>query len=1022
MGRPRRERPARPPQSALELISRAYYISGCAGKPAETPLQLLKIPAVELHDVGGTFVFNQDGIALEALDGSVENNRFEINGHIDGYSPDAPITLHIASSRAQDLMIPPSADYVWAMPRNVRDVYAHLHPTGHCAVHLNLVRSPGSIWLRASGSVDIIDGNFVYDEFPYPIRQVKGCVVIGPASGDREEAERGLRSLDGADWVTLKNLHGMGAMGGPNQDSPLHLDGRIGPVGPRCPEPGIDLVVHGEKIQREPPLMHALGPDVRKALSIFDAPGTGQYPQFDGSFETHVLRDAGPDQKVKIDTRIRLNNADAVLVGFPYPIHGVAAEVRVNGGSINVIGAHMRRGDASVDVSGHVSAIPEEVAGDPGGPTLLKLTVRDLLIDDALLNALPTDCSQWIRRTGVTARLDVDGTLRAAAAPPKAPGPAAAPSDRGLAPDLGYDFSVALHDGTVRPENGKLLFSAVHGNLHLVPDRIDLLGLTGQRGDATVDATGSVTWDHSTPRLSFKASAKKLLLEPALHDLLPEPAQKAWDELQPVGTIDAQVSFAPQDPPHSLRIDLTSATAQPLVELPPAPSALPPGFKAALIPRDLSVTLRSLPYRLDNVKGSIEIKPQGVSLLDITAQHGKAEFKLSGTGAINGPAVWELNVWGQNVPADDDFRRGMPQALADICSSVKLNGNLGFNFDRLSYRPPAAPTTAPVAVEASGVGGADSGPPATMPADSGPQVDLHGSVTFENASIDVGVPLTEITGPFTFEAAVRDGRLQSLSGSLNLPSLKMAGRVATDFKAEVTKPADRPEMHVSRMQAAIAGGNLAGDMALFFPDESPSRYGLSLVVRDADVKVLAGETDTNLAGRMTASLAMEGGWNQPLARRGRGDVVVAGKEMYRIPVVLGLLQVTNLSLPLSSPMTSATARYSLEGEKVVFEKLQMRSDTMLMTGTGSLDFATRKVRLNFVTDNPSGLKIPLVNEWLRNAQHELLRIQVRGTVQDPKVQASSMGTIFTTVDEVLNGDDNDDHRPPRRHENTQPGK
>jgi hypothetical protein len=126
--------------------------------------------------------------------------------------------------------------------------------------------------------------------------------------------------------------------------------------------------------------------------------------------------------------------------------------------------------------------------------------------------------------------------------------------------------------------------------------------------------------------------------------------------------------------------------------------------------------------------------------------------------------------------------------------------------------------------------------------------------------------------------------------------------------------------------------------------------------------------------------------------------------MYDVPLVLGLLQVTNLALPLSSPFNEATARYSVEGQRIAFENVSLRSDTMVMSGDGHLDFGTKKVSLTFVTDNAGGLRLPFFNELWQGARQELLRIHVRGTVQEPKVSAGMMGTFTTTVDEVFKGE------------------
>jgi len=170
------------------------------------------------------------------------------------------------------------------------------------------------------------------------------------------------------------------------------------------------------------------------------------------------------------------------------------------------------------------------------------------------------------------------------------------------------------------------------------------------------------------------------------------------------------------------------------------------------------------------------------------------------------------------------------------------------------------------------------------------------------------------------------------------------------------------------------------------------------------VRELTGEADESILGELTASLTLEGAWGDARVRRGRGDVVVAGKQLYRIPLLLGVLQVTNLSMPIGGPFTKGTARYTVEGTRINFEQMDLRSDTMMMSGTGYLDFASKQVRMNLTTDNPGGLRVPFIHELWQGARQELLKISVRGTVQDPKVEANSLATFTTTIDQVFKGE------------------
>ena len=60
--------------------------------------------------------------------------------------------------------------------------------------------------------------------------------------------------------------------------------------------------------------------------------------------------------------------------------------------------------------------------------------------------------------------------------------------------------------------------------------------------------------------------------------------------------------------------------------------------------------------------------------------------------------------------------------------------------------------------------------------------------------------------------------------------------------------------------------------------------------------------------------------------------------------------------------------------------------------------------MTFTTDNPNGLKVPFINELMNGARGELMKISIKGTIKEPKVEANSFGTITTTIDEVFKAD------------------
>jgi hypothetical protein len=265
--------------------------------------------------------------------------------------------------------------------------------------------------------------------------------------------------------------------------------------------------------------------------------------------------------------------------------------------------------------------------------------------------------------------------------------------------------------------------------------------------------------------------------------------------------------------------------------------------------------------------------------------------------------------------------------------------------------------------------------------------------------------MTDVKGTMQVAGASRNGRLSSLSGQIDVDSLNLAGRSVTRLKAIMVKPPDRDQLTIGKMEAQLAGGDMVGQVDYGFSDIGPSRYAVDLRLRNADVKELAGETEQEVQGQLSASLALEGTSNNPSSRRGRGDVQVQGRQMYKIPLVLGLLQITNLALPITSPFTDASVRYSIDGMRVTFESIELRSKEMLMQGNGHLDFGTKQVNMTFTTDSTAWPKVPIIGDLIQGARHELLQIRVRGTLEEPKVSARSMNTLTTTVDEVFKGDD-----------------
>ena len=916
-------------------------------------------PPLAVDDVTGEYTFDPDGLRFAGVRGSLLGNTFAATGAIGGYSADAPLHVRIETPPDRPLHLPPTLPDLASLPGPVRDAYGQLKPSGTGTVWVQVDRPTAGAPPRVDARLTITAGAFDCVWFPYPVHNATGTVTVGP------DPARGFQR------VHLVDVAGYGTPGGPNADRLIHLDGWVGPLTPAV---GCGIHASGRDIAAEPALVAAFPPPVREALRIFQGTRGEPTPDFRGDFACSVDMPVGVGTTAVVTADVQLHDGSGRLAPFPYPLDHLSGQLHVRDGYVDLQDVRLRRDAATLAVDGRVTWTTGPGAADPRPD--LSLVARNVPLDEALLAVLPPAAGRLARRNNVAGLLDVDGRVTAGHPPGwrLRPPPAAAGA---ATPDVAYDLDVALHHGAAR--TGPFAVTDVTAAVTVRPEAITIRAAHARRGAADLAATGTVDLPPDRPALvRLAGSAHDLPLDGPLHDLLPPPAVRAWDALAPRGTVDA---------------DLACTVV--------ADDVTPADYRVTVRPRDLTVCPVAAPYRLDHVGGTVTVDPVHVEVAAVHGTHGRASLTLSGHGLTDHPDRWDLSLATRDLPVDDDLRRALPPAIRTAVDRTRFHGTMDLDLPTLNYR----------GTNGTGTDAAD--------------LDIGGTARASGASLDIGVPVDRVAGGTAFDARVRSGRLAAVRGDLDLDTLSLADRPITHLRAHFDQPAGSDTVRLTDVRADVAGGQMAGRVDLRFPPDpttpgpsttapttgpSGGGYAVTLALTDADVAALAGSAvaaSRPVHGRLSASLDLQGDWADPASRRGRGDVLVAGQDMYQIPLVLGLLEVTDLALPTAAPFDRATARYAVDGRRVTFEQLQVRGDGLVMTGAGWLDFATRRVRMNFTTDATRTVRVPLLHDLWQGAKGELLQIQVRGTVQEPRVSAASLHTFTTTVDEVFRGSDPD---------------
>lgn len=753
--------------------------------------------------------------------------------------------------------------------------------------------------------------------------------------------------------LEARNIRGRGNPTGPNRNADLRIDGFMFPL-----EGGseVDFQIRGDHVVADHELIAAMPRDVQDVIQRFDDTGRG-FPEFGGGFSAHVYRAPGPVSRWKWPIDVRIASGTGRFRDFPYPLENVTGRIVIESGLVRLEQMRSTRGDAHLTVDGKVHLREPEA----GGPDFdLDLAALNIPIDHTLIHSVAADRRPWLDALGPAGLLDLKGRIE---------GPQAA-----------YTLFLTVRDASATPllraplPEGTPRWSAenVTAELRLTPTDLTIVRASGLRLGNPMHLTGRIDFAQPEPQIRIDASASRLPIDPALRSVLDDAARAGFDSVQPEGAADVTIALRPDAPPvyhfHPLGMAITPAV---------------------------------LPLRVTDLRGEVTIRGTDIILSQLSARRGDARLTLTGTGSTRPTDPWLVTFSADQLTIDAPLRKALPQLIRDAAESLALDGLVDLRLREFRYTAQAAATSPTTATET---------PTPRVSAD----FDLQ--LIPRHLTASLGVPVLVTSGQLDLRGSVRDDRLATVTGSLHFPTGEISGRAFRDLRTRISKTPDRDGMLFDAFSGTLADGELSGFAAIAFPPGESTRYGMDLSLLNADVSVLVGKlADTPLSGRMSASLTLQGTVDNPASRRGRGDLSVTGERMARVPVLLGLVQIANLSLPGGTSFNNATARYNMDGPRVNLEQLVLRSPGMQIDGAGMIDLDSRQVRLSLWSVASSDLpKVPIFSDLADRTRRELLQVQIRGTIDNPKVGASSFDSFTTTVDEVFRASGRNDLTPPRR--------
>jgi hypothetical protein len=354
-----------------------------------------------------------------------------------------------------------------------------------------------------------------------------------------------------------------------------------------------------------------------------------------------------------------------------------------------------------------------------------------------------------------------------------------------------------------------------------------------------------------------------------------------------------------------------------------------------------------------------------------------------------------------DLPLDGNVRGLLPERLRGGWDRAGLRGRVDVRCNQLHYRQSQA---APY-----------------------PMWSVDGRIDLHHVDAPGLAELEDLSGTLSGSGTLVD-RLggATLSGRLQLASGRLYARALSDIESawSLVRSADGlGRLALDDTQAAIYEGALTGQAELLVgPDRSD--YNLSATVHGMQIApwlragrtpeavpaVTAGDdAPDEVRGSADAHLYLTGVVGDPLSRRGGGRLEVRDGFIYRLPILLAILNVLDISIPNDDALHTLEAEFFVLGNRLNLTDIALRGGSLMLVGEGSMSLPDQAVDLRLVNiGTRSWARLPILADLVEGAARGFVELRVTGPVSRPTVRAQPLRALSDELKRLFQ------KKPPRK--------
>ena len=259
---------------------------------------------------------------------------------------------------------------------------------------------------------------------------------------------------------------------------------------------------------------------------------------------------------------------------------------------------------------------------------------------------------------------------------------------------------------------------------------------------------------------------------------------------------------------------------------------------------------------------------------------------------------------------------------------------------------------------------------------------FSGDIFVDGLDFNGGLAYTDIRGGLDLDLWGDQDRLSTFRLTADIDRILVEDRLLTNGFLDMDFDEITQSIIAKGMNADVYGGRFMGDLEF---DIDPGGYWwTSIDVVDADFsRITRGENsqtkDVSSGGRLLASFQLSGRNDDPTSKVGRGGIQIVDGRFANMPLALGLLQITQLMLPLNGSLERGELRFHLDGDILTFDRLELISDTLRLIGEGQMDVQSLEVATRFQSRG----NVAVLDEIIGSISDHLFAIEISGNINDP---------------------------------------